>query len=325
MDSNRSLDIVIPVYNEAPVLGRVFEHLNRSFSLPARTSRGISTVRFIFIDDGSSDDTTSLITDEIRRGSPAALLCLSRNFGHQSALAAGLDFSTADLVAVIDADLQDPPELILEMIERLKEGFDILFGQRHHRKEAFYKRLCYWAFYRLCSLLSEVSMPVDAGDFCVMKSDVVRALRSLPEKLRFQRGLRSWIGFRQSAFLYDRPGRELGVTKYTWRKLYALATDGIASLSIRPLRITQVMLFISAILTTGYISMLILLFLRSDHPGSQVLWFLTTQGLIAITSSLQLFCLYIMGAYLGRMYLEVKGRPPYIVMRTVTPESVKSS
>jgi polyisoprenyl-phosphate glycosyltransferase len=322
MDSKRSLDIVIPVYNEASVLPQVFERLRQAFAPERLAACGVSTMRAIFVDDGSTDPTATLIVDKIKDGFPAALLSLSRNFGHQAALAAGLDYASADLVAIMDADLQDPPEFIPAMVTCLDEGFDIVIGQRRNRQERFFKRFCYWAFYRICSFLSEVPMPLDAGDFCVLTSEVVQALRRLPEKLRFQRGLRGWIGFRQTTLAYDRPGRELGATKYTWRKLYALATDGIASISIRPLRITQVLLFFSAIVTIGYLAIMTMAYLRSDRSDPHILWFLATQGLIALTSALQLFCFYILGAYVGRMYLEVKARPSYIIMRTVpqTPE-----
>jgi glycosyltransferase involved in cell wall biosynthesis len=325
MSAIRTLDVVIPVYNEAPVLAALFERLHRISLRDQLEHHGLASVRFVFVDDGSSDGTPAFIADKIKHGDRAILLRLSRNFGHQAAVAAGLDHATADFVAVIDADLQDPPELVLDMIKRMDEGFDIVLGQRRNRQEPWYKRLFYWMFYRICSFLAEVQLPVDAGDFCVMRSEVVRALRGLPEKLRFQRGLRSWVGFRQSALLYDRPARALGASKYTWRKLYALATDGIASLSIRPLRITQVFLFISTLVTLAFFGTATFAYLHSDRPDSHMVWFLATQGLIAFTSSLQLFCFYVLGAYVGRMYLEVKARPNYIVMETVTSESTQAS
>jgi glycosyltransferase involved in cell wall biosynthesis len=325
MNSSRSLDVIIPVYNEAMVLPQLFEQLDEVFSPPMLASSGSITVRFIFVDDGSSDETAALIADRIRNGWRAVLLCLSRNFGHQAAIAAGLDHTTADLVAVMDADLQDPPKLVLDMIHRLDEGFDIVYAQRRTRQEPFYKRVMYSGFYRLCSFLSEVYFPMDAGDFCVMSQEVVLVLRQLREKLRFNRGLRSWIGFRQSAFIYDRPARQAGDTKYTWSKLYALATDGIASLSTRPLRFTQGLLFISLLVTFTYVTLTTVFFLRSHALDSTALWFLSTQGLIAFTSSLQLFSLYILGAYIGRTYLEVKSRPSYIVMRVISPASSRSA
>jgi dolichol-phosphate mannosyltransferase len=162
-------------------------------------------------------------------------------------------------------------------------------------------------------------MPVDAGDFCLMKLDVVRALRKLPEKMRFLRGLRSWVGFRHAALPYDRPSRRVGSSKYTLASLYALATNGIASMSIRPLRIMQAVLFFSLLLTAVFVGLTTLRSMNSSSFGPQASWFLITQGLIAFTSCLQILCLYLLGAYIGRMYLEVKSRPSYIVMETIDP------
>ncbi len=319
-----SLDLIIPVYNESQGIHQLFERLNRVFREQPLESWKLSSVRFLFIDDGSSDDTAKIISGKILAGWNAKLLILSRNFGHQAAVGAGLDHATADFVAIMDGDLQDPPELVLDMVNRLNEGFDIVYGQRKTRQEPFYKRFLYSSFYRIASFLSEVYMPVDAGDFCAMRAPVVSALKQLPEKLRFHRGLRSWIGFRQSALAYDRPAREIGTSKYTWSKLYSLATDGIASLSIRPLRITQIMLFLSILVTLVFICLTIRMYFQSNRSDSYLLWFLTTQGIITFTSSLQLFSQYILGAYVGRMYLEVKSRPSYIVMETVDETSVGS-
>jgi glycosyltransferase involved in cell wall biosynthesis len=318
MISQRTLDIVIPVFNEHTALPALLERLRKVFFAEPLERFGLSGVRLVFVDDGSSDGTAAFLAGEIRRGLPATLLRLSRNFGHQAAVTAGLDHAAADRVAIIDADLQDPPELILEMVQRLDSGFDIVFGQRRTRQEPWYKRSLYWLFYRICGLLSDTRFPADAGDFCVMTSGVVKTLRALPEKLRFHRGLRSWVGFRQSALPYDRPARALGTTKYSWGRLYILATDGIASLSIRPLRITQALLFLSVLVTLGFFALTLFAYRRTESPNTNAIWFLATQGLVVFTSSLQLFSLYILGAYVGRMYLEVKARPTYIVMETVT-------
>lgn len=324
MDSNRDLELIIPVFNEAAVLKILLDRLDRIFSMPELKRFGLSSVRFLFIDDGSTDTTASILAQRIKTGWPASLIRFSRNFGHQAALTAGLDRATASLVAVLDGDLQDPPELILEMVKKLDEGFDVIYGQRRSRQEPAYKKLFYWGFYRLYRILSGVNLPVDAGDFCVMRSKVVFALRELPEKLRFHRGLRSWVGFRQAAFLYDRPERGAGTSKYTLARLYALATNGIASLSIRPLRVTQGILFFSLTITVGFMTVILRKFLFTPRPDPFWAWLLSTQALIAFTSSLQIFCLYILGAYIGRMYLEVKSRPSYIVMEIVTRENSES-
>ena len=320
MNSVTSLDVVIPVFNEAKVFDALWTRLSACFGEATRKSQGLGTVTFIFVDDGSTDETARLITQKIAAGANILLVRLSRNFGHQSALNAGLDHSTADLVAVIDADLQDPPELIPEMIAKTREGFDVVYGERKRRKGNPVKIFLYWAYYRVLRFLSDVDMPVDAGDFCVVTREVLLAMRSLPEKLRFTRGLRSWVGFRQVAFPYDRPGRVSGSTKYSLAKLYQLATDGIASMSIQPLKVTQGTLFVSLFATLLFVVLAFAQYLRQRDGEPMALWFLMAYVLIAFTSSLQIACLYVMGAYIGRAYLEVKARPSYVVMETVRPK-----
>jgi glycosyltransferase involved in cell wall biosynthesis len=319
--TGRSLDIVIPLFNEGFTLPELMTRLDSVFS-PGRTeSLGLRTVRFLFIDDGSTDDTPTILATRIRSGWPATLVRLSRNFGHQPAITAGLDRAEADLVGIMDGDLQDPPELIPEMLAKMGDRFDVVYAVRRSRQEPFYKKAAYWCFYRLFALLCDVRMPVDSGDFCLMRQSVVQALRALPEKLRFHRGLRSWVGFRHTSFFYDRPGRALGRSKYTFAALYALATNGIASLSIRPLRITQAILFFSMLMTIVFVAVIIFAVMRSSAESPLESWFLVTFGLVAFTSCLQIFCLYLLGAYLGRMYIEVKSRPAYLVMETIDPSS----
>jgi polyisoprenyl-phosphate glycosyltransferase len=313
-----TLDLVIPIWNEEAVLGLLFERLAEAFS-PARCAQsGIASVRYVIVDDGSRDRSAEMVRSAIERGAPAVLLRLSRNFGHQAAVSAGLDHATADLVAVIDADLQDPPELVHEMTARWREGFDVVYGVRQRRKENVLKVAGYWAFYRLVAFLSDLQVPLDGGDFGLMDQRVVAALRSLPETLRFPRVLRAWVGFRQTGVAYDRPERQGGHTKYTLGRLYRLATDGVASSSVRPLQLAQVFSFSYFVLmfVLGVVVLRRLVF--SDEPGvSPAL--LLTYLLIASGSFVQSLCLYILGAYVGRTYLEVKRRPAYLVMETVPP------
>jgi len=312
-----TLDLIIPVYNEADVLPTLFEGLKKHFSSDALHAHGISSVRFIFVDDGSHDDSAVILTQAIGGGLPGVLVCLSRNFGHQAALSAGFDFATADRVGVIDADLQDPPELILSMADRLSQGFDVVYGERQGRKESVFKKLSYWLFYRLLNLVSDLRIPLDAGDFCVMTGEVVSALRRLPEKQRFHRGLRTWVGFRQTAYPYERPARQSGSTKYSWRKLYQLATDGVANLSVRPLRLAQAAAFGSAIIVFLLTVAVIVSYFDRVWTDRFLIGILAVLVLVAFTSALQLLCLYVLGAYVSRMYLEIKSRPSYIVARTV--------
>lgn len=313
------LDIIIPVFNEAEVIGLTITKLVDDFSPQNLRENGIRDAHFIFIDDGSTDSTANIIASRIRAGLPATLVRLSRNFGHQNAVTAGLATATADVVGIIDADLQDPPAALLGMLKVWRGGFDVVYGERKKRKESLFKVACYWAYYRILAFLSEVPVALDSGDFCLLDMRVVSALQALPEKLRFPRGLRAWVGFRQAAFPYERAAREAGESKYSLQKLYYLATDGIASLSIRPLKITQLfsIVFLLLSLALASISLSKWLTLSRDNPVS--LWFLATFVLISFGHFVTLLCIYVMSAYIGRTYLEVKARPTYIVLETVRP------
>ncbi len=317
-----TLDLVIPMFNEAESLELLFQELDRTFSRPNLASKADRTrVRYLFVDDGSTDASARIISEKIRAGSPAALYRLSRNFGHANALCAGIDHATADLVAVLDADLQDPPAVVLEMIDRAREGYNVIYGQRRKRKENVFKRVGYWSFYRLVAVLSDINVPLDSGDFCLIDRPVVTALRNLPERLRYPRVLRAWVGFRQVGVEYDRPGRQAGTTKYTLGKLYRLATDGIASASTRPLKIAQASSFLFGLIALALTLILLLMLagqfdLAVSHP------LLLASLLIASGNALTMLVLYVFSAYIGRIYLEVKGRPPYIIMEQIDGTTV---
>jgi len=311
-----TLDIVIPIYNEEEALPALFERLQVVFAPDALRAAAIERVRFLIIDDGSTDRSAEIVARFIREGTSAVLYRLSRNFGHQSAVSAGLDRSTADLVAVLDADLQDPPEIVLDMVRRWREGFDVIHAQRAKRSEGPLKRFGYWGFYRIASFLSEIDIPLDAGDFCLMDRRVVDAVNELPEKLRFPRVLRAWVGFRQTSIPCDRPARQAGKPKYTLRKLYSLATDGIASSSIRLLKLAQFAAFSFALVTVAIV--VLMLALVAIRPLElQTLLFLIGYILVAAGNFVVTICLYILGAYVGRTYLEAKGRPAYLIMEVV--------
>jgi glycosyltransferase involved in cell wall biosynthesis len=317
-----TLDVVIPIYNESEMLDLLFESLDDAFSRANLASRNITSVRYLLVDDGSTDDSARIVSAKIAVGAPAALYRLSRNFGHANALCAGMDHSTADLVAFLDADLQDPPAVVLLMIDKAREGYNVVFGQRRKRKENVFKRIGYWIFYRVIATLSDINLPLDSGDFCLVDRRVVIALRNLPERLRYPRVLRAGVGFRQIGVEYERPRRRAGESKYTLGKLYRLATDGIASASIRPLRIAQVSTFLFGLVALALTLIFILMLAGTitfelSHP------FLLASLLIASSNVLTMLCLYVLSAYLGRMYLEVKGRPPYIVMEEIVASNPK--
>lgn len=319
-----TLDVVIPVHNEQDVLGLLFTRLESVFSPLNLKKESIKSVRYVIIDDGSVDRSAEIVSYYIAKGGPAILYRLTRNFGHQNAVSAGIEYANADIVAIIDADLQDPPELIVQMIAKWRDGYDVVYGKRKKRKENFVKVCCFWLFYRLLAFLSEIKTPLDSGDFCLLDRKVVEAMRKLPEKLRFPRGLRSWVGFRQTGITYERPARKAGKTKYTFAKLYRLATDGIASSSIRPLKVTQLLSFSFFIITSVFVFLFIRMVVFYSEEDATALWFLVAYLLIALSTCVQTLCLYILSAYVGRTYLEVKGRPSFLVMEVVSKENLSA-
>jgi polyisoprenyl-phosphate glycosyltransferase len=309
-----SLDVVIPLFNEEEMIALLVERLRATFSPETFAASKISRVRYVFVDDGSTDRSAARISDAIAAGLPATLLRFSRNFGHQNAVSAGLAESRADVVAVIDADLQDPPELVHEMIRRWRDGFDVVYARRRRRVENLLKRAGYWLFYRVVAFLSDVKIPLDSGDFCLLDRRVVQAITQLPETLRFPRVLRAWVGFRQTGVDYDRPGRKAGRAKYTLARLYRLATDGVVAASVRPLQVAQVfsVTYLVVILVLG-----LLAFSRFPLGLGIPPWALVIYLLILSGNFVQVFCIYILGAYVGRTYLEAKRRPPYLVMEVI--------
>jgi glycosyltransferase involved in cell wall biosynthesis len=315
-----SVDLVIPIYNEESVLPALLRRLDQVFSPAELEARNIARVRYRFVDDGSRDRSAEILARHAGHPGRVVVYRLSRNFGHANAVSAGLDHADADVVAVMDADLQDPPEVVLEMLDRWREGIDVVFAQRRNRKENILKRAGYWIFYRFVALLSDLDIPLDSGDFCLMDRRVVDAMRSLPERLRFPRILRTWVGFEQAGVEYERPERAAGSTKYGFWRLYQLATDGIASSSIRLLRVAQLFSFSFAILTAILLAVLfVALGTHADRPQSLLILgglILIAGGNFVITT-----CLYILGAYVGRTYLEAKGRPPYLIMEIVGEET----
>jgi polyisoprenyl-phosphate glycosyltransferase len=311
-----SLDIVIPLYNESEVLPSLLSRLKQTFAPEALQRNGLKSVRYVFVDDGSRDDSAAQILQAFSSGLPGVLLRLSRNFGHQNAVTAGLSASSADVTAVMDADLQDPPEAILGMLGPWRQGNDVVYGVRRKRKEGFIKRACYWCYYRLLSSLSEIEVPKDSGDFGLMDARVVKELMQLPEKLRFPRGLRAWVGFRQAAYVYDRDARFAGTSKYPFKDLYKLATDGIVSLSAKPLKLVQLCTFIFAIFFFLCLAATLWWALQARQDGVEM-WFLVSFTLSALSGFFTLFSLFIICGYLGRMFFEIKGRPSFIVMETI--------
>jgi dolichol-phosphate mannosyltransferase len=305
-----TLDIVVPCFNEEAVIEQTHRRL-------AQVAGSITTVRttVIYVDDGSRDGTLVKLR-AIAAGDPhVRIVALSRNFGHQYALTAGLDASTGDAVAVIDADLQDPPEVISEMVARWRDGADVVYGVRATRQgETAFKRGTAHVFYRLLQTLGNADIPADVGDFRLLDRRVVETLRDMPERDRFLRGLVVWAGFRHEGVSYERLPRAAGQTKFPFSRMFSFALDGIFSFSIVPLRLASYLgLFVSILSMTGVVyAFYIKLFTVGVVPGWAAQWIGTL-----FLGGVQLLSLGVIGEYVGRIYGEVKRRPLYVVKERV--------
>jgi polyisoprenyl-phosphate glycosyltransferase len=319
-NSNESLEkaprvsLAIPVYNEEAI---VPELLRRTSCVLDQIPGGPHEI--VLVDDGSSDGTPAMLETAARDDQRLVVIVLSRNFGHQTALAAALDHVTGDVAVLMDGDLQDPPEAIPLLLETYQQGFDVVYGRRMNRKEAWWLRACYWLFYRLISTLSPVQLPLDAGDFGLLSRRAVDQIRKMPEHHRYLRGLRSWIGFKQIGISIERSARPAGRTKYNAFKLLKLASDGIFAFSIVPLRA-------ASILGTIAIGCSVLYSLYSLYAK---FWRHSPQGFTAIIlvitflSGVNLFFVGIIGEYVGRIYEETKARPHYVIDRVVSKIGVR--
>lgn len=299
----------MPLFNEEEVLPELLRRLGCVLGgLPGGPHE------MVFVDDGSTDQSFEILGQAAARDRRLIAIALSRNFGHQHALSAALDHVSGDLVVVMDGDLQDPPEAIPLLIAELQRGLDVVYAQRVRRKEAWPLRVCYFLFYRLIAGMADVRLPPDAGDFAVMTRRVAGRLKALPERHRYLRGLRAWVGFRQAGLPIERPERFAGTSKYGFWKLLRLAFDGIFAFSMAPLRAAAMLgLFTIAgtLLYVGY-AIYVKVFLHRSPPGFTAL-------LVAMTlfAGIHLLFLGVIGEYVGRIYEETKSRPHYIVREVV--------
>ncbi|MGO8763791.1 MAG: glycosyltransferase family 2 protein [Limisphaerales bacterium] len=300
------LSLIIPLFNEAVI----FDQLKRRLigvlpSLP-------SPVEILLVNDGSTDETGGMIAELCRQNNHFVGVHLARNFGHQMAICAGLEVARGETVAILDGDLQDPPEILPAFYAKLGEGYDVVYAIRQKRKENFLMRFMYWIFYRLMAVMTPIKIPLDSGDFAIMNRRVVDLLKIMPERRRFVRGMRSYVGLRQTGFKYERQERAGGQPKYTFRKLLLLAADGIFTFSETPLRLATLVGFCVAGFSIFYGAFLLLqrLIVGYNLPG-----FATLAVGLFFLGGVQLICLGILGEYIGRIHQEVKQRPPYIVDR----------
>jgi glycosyltransferase involved in cell wall biosynthesis len=309
MSAEPSVAVAIAVHNEAEVLPRLLTRLRAVLD-----AIGGGPHQMVFVDDGSSDDTVKVLETAAREDSRITVIVLARNFGHQAALTAALDHVTSDVTIVMDADLQDPPEAIPTLLERYHQGFDVVYAQRIGRKETLALRLSYVVFYRLIAGLADVALPLDAGDFGLMSRRVVEHLRSTRERHRYLRGLRSWVGFRQTGVPVERGARAAGRSKYSVLGLIRLASDGLFAFSTAPLKAASLIGLgaIAASLVYAAYSVYAKFVLHRSPQG-----FTALVLIITFLSGVNLLFLGIIGEYLGRVYEEVKARPIYVIDRMI--------
>jgi glycosyltransferase involved in cell wall biosynthesis len=309
------ISIVIPAYNEEDGIAEVYRRITEA------APTWDEEFEILIVDDGSRDQTLS-ICEQIASADPRMkAISLSRNFGHQAAVSAGLMYARGSTVAVMDADLQDPPEELFRFFDKIREGWDVVYAIRTKRKEGILKRACYSAYYRILKKMAVLDIPLDAGDFCVMRGEVVDAINKLPERNRFVRGLRSWVGFRQTGLAYERQSRFAGEPKYNFSKLLKLAFDGITNFSYRPLQFIMFMGLILAGFSLLGAFFVVFQYLANwtiigFNPRNARGW-TSTIFIILFFSAANLTCMGILGEYLGRLFEEVKHRPIWIVRKRI--------
>lgn len=306
MSENPRYSIIAPCFNEESVLHELHRRI-----LEVMDQTGESW-ELVLINDGSRDRTAEIMCELHAADARVKVLDFARNFGHQIAVSAGMDYAQGDAVVIIDSDLQDPPELILEMIDRWKEGYEVVFAVRTERKgETWFKEFTAKLFYRIIYRITDVDIPLDTGDFRLMDRKVVDAMNQMRERNRFIRGMTSWVGFRQTGVHYVREERYAGETHYPFRKMFKFALDAITSFSYAPLQLATYLGFIIAGLSA--IAALLVVFARLFMGTSPFYGQATTLVVVLFLGGVQLITLGIIGEYLGRIYDEVKGRPLYLV------------
>lgn len=305
MNADIRYSIVIPVYNEEAVIDQTYKRLKQVMDSTREP------YELIFVNDGSCDHTTALIKGFRDQDEAVKLITFSRNFGHQIAITAGMDYASGEAVVVIDADLQDPPELILEMIAKWKEGYYVVYAKRTKRKgETFFKKQTARLFYRLLSASTDIEIPTDTGDFRLLDRRVCEELKRLPEKNRYVRGLVSWVGFKQTAVEYERDERLAGETKYPLKKMIKLSLDGLTSFSYKPIKLAT---YAGSVIITFAFTYLVGMLLFKIFSKSAIAGWNMVIAMQLVSTGIILTLMGIIGEYIGRIYDETRNRPLYIV------------
>ncbi len=300
------ISVIVPLYNEELVIEQMYKQLSGVME-----KTGL-TYEILLVNDGSSDRTVELARGICSSDQNVKLIIFSRNFGHQFAITAGMDRSSGEAVVVIDADLQDPPEVIPEMIQKWKEGYQVVYGVRDKREgESWFKLLSAAAFYRLLKRMTSVDIPVDTGDFRLVDRRVLGEFNNMRERARFVRGMISWVGFKQTEVRYVRHERFAGETKYPFSKMLKFAIDGLLSFSLVPLKLASGLGLVSALVSFCF--MAYGLFMKYFYPDQVLPGWSSLFSAVLFIGGIQLICLGVLGEYIGRIYEEIKKRPLYII------------
>ena len=314
METKKKISFVIPMYYEEKVVEECYKRVKNVLNELSQYDHEI-----IVVNDGSTDETLPLLEKIAKKDKSLKVISFSRNFGHQAAVTAGLNYVTGDAIVIIDADLQDPPELIKDMIKLWEEGNEVIYGKRKTRKgESAFKLFTAKMFYKTLNALSDVEIPKDTGDFRLVDRKVVDTINQMPEHNKFLRGLFSWVGYKQKAFEYERQERFAGKTKYPLKKMLKLASDGIIGFSTKPLKLVGILGIISIVISFILLIYAIISYLFQLNNLSAC-W---TSIMVAITffAGVQLLSIWIIAEYIGKIYDESKRRPQYIVDKTINIE-----
>lgn len=309
--SSIKISVVIPIFNEQ-------ENIQELLSRLVNVLKPIYDYEIILIDDGSRDQSSVMIAKACLENKNIKLISFSRNFGHQIAISAGLRYAAGDAVIVMDGDLQDPPEVLPMFIDKWKEGYEVVYAIRQKRKENVIKKFCYYLFYRLMSYLAPFDIPLDSGDFSIVDRKIVAILNSLPERNKFIRGLRAWSGFNQIGLEYERAARFKGKPKFTFKKLFKLAYDGLISFSDVPLKFASSLGLILVIVS--FVAILYVAFVKIFIKQNIIEGWASTTIIVLLIGGIQFLLFGIFGEYISRIFDEVKQRPEFIVKNKINLE-----